>query len=80
MTLVEPQAAKQKIQLYIEAGPAWRLHVNADRQRFKQVFLNLLSNAVKYNRECGSVRISAETRGVLPAAQRYRHRTGDSAQ
>ncbi len=62
VTLVEPQAAKQKIQLYIEAGPAWRLHVNADRQRFKQVFLNLLSNAVKYNRECGSVRIAAETR------------------
>lgn len=60
--LVEPQAAKQKIQLYIEAGSAWRLHISADRQRFKQVVLNIISNAVKYNREGGSVRISVEAR------------------
>lgn len=60
--LVEPQAAKQKIQLYIEAGSAWRLHISADRQRFKQVVLNIVSNAVKYNREGGSVRISVEAR------------------
>ena len=62
VTLVEPQAAKQKIQLYIEAGSAWRLHISADRQRFKQVVLNIISNAVKYNREGGSVRISVEAR------------------
>jgi len=63
VTLIEPQAAKLKIQLYIEAGPAWRSHITADRQRFKQVVLNLISNAVKYNHEGGSVRISAEIRG-----------------
>ena len=61
-SLIEPQAAKQKVQLYIETGPAWRLHITTDRQRFKQVVLNLMSNAVKYNREGGSVRVSAETR------------------
>jgi signal transduction histidine kinase/ActR/RegA family two-component response regulator len=60
VTLVEPQAAKQKIQVYTEAGAAWRLHITADRQRFKQVLLNLISNAVKYNNKGGSVRISAD--------------------
>lgn len=37
------------------------LHVLADRQRLKQVFLNLLSNAVKYNRDSGSVELSYST-------------------
>ena len=60
VALVESQALKNKIQLYIEAGPTWRCYIAADRQRFKQVILNLLSNAVKYNRQGGSVRISAE--------------------
>jgi len=60
VTLIEPQAAKQKIQLYTEAGAAWRMHITADRQRFKQVLLNLISNAIKYNNPGGSVRISAD--------------------
>jgi CheY-like chemotaxis protein len=34
--------------------------VRADHQRLKQVLLNLLSNAVKYNREGGSITITAE--------------------
>jgi signal transduction histidine kinase/ActR/RegA family two-component response regulator len=62
VTLVESQASKEKIQLYIEAGPAWRSHILTDRQRFKQIILNLISNAVKYNRRGGSVSISAEAR------------------
>ncbi len=33
-------------------------HVQADRQRFRQIILNLLSNAVKYNRVGGSVSLS----------------------
>lgn len=63
VTLVESQAAKRNIQLYIEAGPSWRSPIRVDRQRFKQVLLNLLSNAVKYNRDGGSVHISTEVRG-----------------
>jgi PAS domain S-box-containing protein len=34
------------------------VHVRADSQRLKQVFLNLLSNAVKFNHAGGEVRIS----------------------
>jgi signal transduction histidine kinase/ActR/RegA family two-component response regulator len=62
VALIESQAAKRNIQLYIEAGPSWRSPIRVDRQRFKQVLLNLLSNAVKYNREGGSVHISTEVR------------------
>jgi len=42
-------------------------YVLADRQRLNQVFLNLLSNAIKYNREGGSVTLTAEetSRGAL---------------
>jgi CheY-like chemotaxis protein len=36
------------------------LHVLADRQRLKQVFLNLCSNAVKYNHAGGAVTLSYE--------------------
>jgi PAS domain S-box-containing protein len=35
------------------------LHVQADRQRLRQVLLNLLANSVKYNRPHGSVLITA---------------------
>ena len=62
VALIESQAAKRNIQLYIEAGPSWRSPIRVDRQRFKQVLLNLLSNAVKYNRDGGSVHISTEVR------------------
>ncbi len=45
----------------INAVPACGLPaVKADLTRFNQVLLNLLSNAVKYNRDAGSVTISAE--------------------
>jgi len=62
VALIESQASKAKLQVYIEAGAAWRSHIMADRQRFKQIVLNLLSNAVKYNQTGGSVRISSDTR------------------
>ena len=41
------------------------VHVQADRQRLRQVLLNLLSNAVKYNREGG--RVAAPLPGDCPA-------------
>jgi PAS domain S-box-containing protein len=45
-----------------------KLHLLADRQRFKQVMVNLLANAVKYNRQDGSVSIKSR----LSAAGRLR--------
>ena len=41
-------------------GPSGHV-VDADRQRLQQVVLNLLSNAIKYNRNNGTVRISARS-------------------
>jgi len=48
-------------------------HVQADRQRLKQVLLNLLANAVKYNREGGLVRLSCG-----PAGDRVRFEVSDT--
>jgi signal transduction histidine kinase/ActR/RegA family two-component response regulator len=64
LDLVRPLAAEQNI--YISPDEAIRCdgHVNADRQRLKQVLLNLLSNAIKYNRSGGSIVLSCrETPG-----------------
>jgi CheY-like chemotaxis protein/anti-sigma regulatory factor (Ser/Thr protein kinase) len=41
------------------------VHVLADQQRLRQVFLNLLSNAVKYNHDGGLVSIAAEREGDI---------------
>jgi PAS domain S-box-containing protein len=49
--LVRPLADQRNIELRNQgSGAAFGLHVQADRQRLKQVLLNLLANAVKY---CG---------------------------
>lgn len=59
--LIVPLAATRGIQIVNAPGPGSDLHVLADRQRLKQVFLNLLSNAVKYNRDNGRVELSCST-------------------
>jgi PAS domain S-box-containing protein len=61
--LIRPLAARHEISVALDAECGHGLHVNADRQRLKQVFLNLLSNAVKFNREHGEVTITAEAAG-----------------
>ncbi len=56
LALVEPLAAKNQVQLHLEAAPGWVL---ADTTRLRQVLINLLSNAVKYNRPQGKVTLTA---------------------
>jgi signal transduction histidine kinase/ActR/RegA family two-component response regulator len=59
MDLMGPLAAQSGIQLHRDETDDGHTHVQADRQRLKQVILNLLSNAVKYNRTGGSVTIGS---------------------
>jgi len=54
--LVRPLAAEREIVLDADAICA-HTHVQADRQRLKQVLINLLSNAIKYNYAGGKVSI-----------------------
>ena len=58
--LMLPQAAARHVTLMTEPTPPEARLVLADRQRLRQVLLNLLSNAVKYNREHGTVTVSAQ--------------------
>jgi protein-histidine pros-kinase len=62
LQLVRPIADQEGIRL-VEPGDL-AVHVRADRQRLKQVFLNLLSNAVKFNRPAGEVRIRGTREGA----------------
>jgi PAS domain S-box-containing protein len=60
LDLVKPIAADKNIMLMAGKALEYNSHVQADRQRLKQIILNLLSNAVKYNRVGGSVWLSCE--------------------
>jgi CheY-like chemotaxis protein len=53
--IIKPLANEHKILLEFRESPVNLLHVEADRQKLKQVLLNLVNNAVKYNHEGGSV-------------------------
>jgi CheY-like chemotaxis protein len=62
LELIAPLASERTITVRAHTtGIADDAHVNADRNRLKQVLLNLLSNAVKYNRVGGQVEISCTT-------------------
>lgn len=59
VSLVRPIAANHDVHLVSDTSAlADDGHVDADRQRLKQVLLNLLSNAIKYNRPGGDVKVS----------------------
>ena len=58
--IVEPLAATRRINLQDQTSTVHRQAVLADRNRLKQVLLNLLTNAIKYNREAGTVTLTAE--------------------
>jgi signal transduction histidine kinase/ActR/RegA family two-component response regulator len=59
LALIRPIAEQGRIQVVVDRSGGWESHVFADRQRVIQVLLNLLSNAVKYNRQHGTVAVSA---------------------
>ncbi|MEQ8492670.1 MAG: ATP-binding protein [Gammaproteobacteria bacterium] len=57
---LEPLMAARAIDVtFTPALPSAQVLVSADPVRVRQVLVNLLSNAVKYNRDGGSIRISA---------------------
>jgi CheY-like chemotaxis protein len=60
--LIRPVAERHEIALTLDRSET-ELHVEADRERLKQVILNLLSNAVKYNRPSGEVVVSCRASG-----------------
>ena len=69
MNLIRPLAEARHITLSLDDTRRDQsdVFVQADRQGFRQVLLNLLSNAVKYNRENGSIAVTASltTDGAL---------------
>jgi len=75
LSLVGPLVQARKIELRAE-GVDHRWSVLADRKRLDQVLLNLVSNAVKYNREHGTVTVTAER----PARDRLRLHVIDTGQ
>ncbi len=60
LLLIAPLAAEGEIHVDGHLEGVGTRHVQADRQRLKQVLLNLLANAVKYNRTGGTVEVAYE--------------------
>jgi signal transduction histidine kinase/ActR/RegA family two-component response regulator/CHASE3 domain sensor protein len=63
LDLVRPLAIEKGVSIHPDIALRCNHHVQADRQRLKQVLLNLLSNAIKFNRNGGSVVLSCEEVG-----------------
>lgn len=61
MDTVTPLAVSRSITLQFVPSLDVGLHVQADRQRIKQVLLNLMNNAIKYNKAGGHVWVKAES-------------------
>ncbi len=60
LAMIRPLANSRAVTMSHEIAADAGLRVEADPGRLKQVLLNLLSNAVKYNRDGGTVTVSAE--------------------
>ncbi|MEI6276619.1 MAG: CHASE domain-containing protein [Prolixibacteraceae bacterium] len=60
MDIVQPLANDKNIKLVYNSPEDYRIFVNTDRIKLKQVWLNLLNNAIKYNRPGGSVIIKTD--------------------
>ena len=59
LSVVRPLAQGFNIKLFDQITLKKRFYVMADKTRLKQVLLNLISNGIKYNRQEGSVTLSA---------------------
>lgn len=57
------EAEQKNIKLVNKLDEDLEIMINADYERFRDVILNILSNAINYNREDGSVFITAEDLG-----------------
>ncbi len=68
LKLIAPLATDSGIHVEGNLNEAGDRHVQADRQRLRQVLLNLLANAVKYNRKGGKVEITYKE--ILPGRLR----------
>lgn len=58
--LLRPAAQRKSVRLEI-AEPGSPIHVEADRDKLKQILINLVDNAVKFSRSDSGVRVSAES-------------------
>ena len=70
VTLVGRMSAASGIRLSVLPAEGVPAHVQADRQRLKQVLLNLIGNAIKYNRPGGEVTVRYHAVAESPAVTR----------
>ena len=63
LTLLQPQADEQQVQLNAHPQELEHTYVVADQVRLKQALLNLISNGIKYNNRGGRVDIGLTRRG-----------------
>jgi len=63
LKILEERASRAVIRMDLVIEHEADLMIEADQIKLKQILLNLLSNAVKFNREGGSVRLTARLRG-----------------
>ena len=59
--LTEEVAAKRRLRFFVSSDLPTGQKVSTDHLRLRQVLLNLISNAIKYNREQGTISITAST-------------------
>ncbi|MGH9152780.1 MAG: ATP-binding response regulator, partial [Acidimicrobiales bacterium] len=64
MGMMGPMAAARGVRLVADEPAGRPSHVQADRQRLRQVVVNLVANGIKYNRDGGEVAVRCEPSGA----------------